>query len=193
MMKVAKKYGVTCETSNPSMALRAQLPVWYHVGRGEGRNSENSKSCKCLRDSHQVRTVSQCAEAARRTTDGDSEHRPNRECRCVPCRRDREVYACDNPHRCATAAAAILTKLTSKWSLARADNTDGLTLTPGRKRANESARIANDRILFNPSITTPEPLVEALRAFVPTSSRDQRPALRPKPPFQVRSEEVEIF
>ncbi|EIW54202.1 uncharacterized protein TRAVEDRAFT_133000, partial [Trametes versicolor FP-101664 SS1] len=192
-MKAAKKYGVACETTNPSAAIRAQLPVWYHVGRSEGRISENSKSCKCLRDAHQVRTVSQCAEVATRLDSEEHEHRPHRGCQCEHCRRDRDLYGCDNPHRCASAAALILSRLTSKWSLTREDNNDGLTLTPRRKRANETARIENDRILFDPTIATPEPLMEAMRVFVPNAPEDQRPALRPMPPFQVRREEVEIF
>ncbi|EIW58569.1 uncharacterized protein TRAVEDRAFT_106149, partial [Trametes versicolor FP-101664 SS1] len=57
MIKAAKKYGVWCQSSNPTLALCEQLPVWSHIGREAGRVSENSPSCRCLRDAHQLRTV----------------------------------------------------------------------------------------------------------------------------------------
>ncbi|EIW60551.1 RNase H, partial [Trametes versicolor FP-101664 SS1] len=192
-MKAAKKYNVRCDASNPTENLRAQLPVWSHIGRAPGRCAENSPGCRCLRNGHQVRTVEQCEAAAERLTKLDLNHIPRPCCPCNHCERDRSLYGCDNPHRCANAAARIVGRIVEKWNPRRRGNGDGLTLTSRRKRENVSARVANDRVLFDPSMSTDAPIAESLRVFVPTATVDVRPALRPSSRFQVLQEAVEVF
>ncbi|KAL1941465.1 hypothetical protein VTO73DRAFT_7282 [Trametes versicolor] len=193
MIKAAKKYGIRCETTNPSKDLREQLPVWSHIGRKAGRCNENSPACRCLRNNHQIRTVGQCAAAAQRLIDSSSAHVPRPTCACEDCELDRARYLCLNPHRCATAAKRIVGRLENKWDPRRAGNEDGLTLTKNRKRENNSARIANERILFDPTISTGVPIAESFRVFVPDTESDVQPAVRPVRPFQVTQEEIEVF
>lgn len=162
MIKAARKYGVRCVTANPTKNLREQLPVWSHVGRLPGCALENTPSCKCLRRNHQVRTVGQCLAMARRLRDDGSGHAARPSCECADCVSDRDVAGCDNPHRCATAAERVLAKLGEKWSVERDGNVDGLTLTSRRKRENVSARLAHERIVFNPSVSVDTPVAGAL-------------------------------
>ncbi|EIW54951.1 uncharacterized protein TRAVEDRAFT_79429, partial [Trametes versicolor FP-101664 SS1] len=166
MIQAAKKYGVRCETNNPSRALRRQMPAWYHLGRDPGRCNENTVASRCLRNAHRVRTVEQCERAADRVAAHDGSHVSRADCQCQDCAYDRAQYGCDNPHRCATAAAKLLGKLSEKWSLSRDENEDGLTLTPTRAGENRTARLAHERVLFNPSVSTDGPLAMALRVFV---------------------------
>ncbi|OJT01591.1 Transposon TX1 uncharacterized 149 kDa protein [Trametes pubescens] len=193
MIKAAKKYSVRCVANNPSRALRKQVPVWYHIGRNTGRCNENTEASRCLRNSHQVRTVDQCERVAARLTRDGTTHVSRAACPCPDCDTDRTRYQCINPHRCAATAARLLNRLSEKWNLARDENCDGLTLTTGRKRENKTARLANDRILFNPTVSTDEPIATAFRVFVPSSNGETTAALRPARPFQIGAEAVEVF
>ncbi|KAL1938552.1 hypothetical protein VTO73DRAFT_11575 [Trametes versicolor] len=58
---------------------------------------------------------------------------------------------------------------------------------------NRSARLAHDRILFDPSLSTGTPLATVFRVFSEAPLEDTRPALRHPRPFQVAAEEVEVF
>ncbi|EIW64976.1 RNase H, partial [Trametes versicolor FP-101664 SS1] len=193
MVKIAKKYGIKCETSNPTADLRESLPIWNHVGRNDERRVENSIGCKCLRNNHQVRTVGQCRAVAGRLSDDESGHVARHTCGCADCDLDRNLHLCDNPHRCATAAARLLGRINAKWNPSRPANEDGLTLTQTRKDENNAARIDHKRILFDPSISTGLPTAESLRAFVPACDRDERPALRLPRPYQVSAEDTEVY
>ncbi|EIW58568.1 uncharacterized protein TRAVEDRAFT_168163 [Trametes versicolor FP-101664 SS1] len=86
----------------------------------------------------------------------------------------------------------MISRIVSKWNPRRAGNEDGLSLTPRRKRGNHTARLANERICFDPSLSTDIPVAESLRVFVPGGPADPVPALRPAPPFQVQQEEVDV-
>ncbi|EIW64932.1 RNase H, partial [Trametes versicolor FP-101664 SS1] len=193
MIKAAKKYGVRCDSANPSIALRKQMPLWYHIGREASRVSENTESSRCLREAHRVRTVQQGEQAAARLSARDNAHVARASCECGDCDRDRSLYGCDNPHRCAATAAKILNRVGEKWKLVREENRDGLTLTPGRRRENDSARLSHDRVLFDPTLSTNAPLAEVFRVFVPPTAKDTRTALRLPRPFQLTAEAVEVF
>ncbi|OJT08743.1 Ribonuclease H1 [Trametes pubescens] len=193
MVMAAKRYNVKCEASNPTAALCAQLPVWNHIGRNSERGTENSPACKCLRDAHQVRTVGQCVAVAERLQQERGTHVPRSTCECDDCLGDRTLLGCENPHRCAVAAARLIGRLTEKWDPNREGNKDGLTLTTRRKRENGSARVANERILFDPSLATDTPVAESMRVFVPLASGDPKRALRHAARFQVEPEAVEVF
>ncbi|KAI0355196.1 RnaseH-domain-containing protein [Trametes cingulata] len=123
----------------------------------------------------------------------DGTHKPHASCPCYECDADRRVRCCDNPHRCATAAHRAISKLHVKWNPLRQSNLDGLTLTKSRKRKNAAARVDNGRILFDPSVTQDVPVSSVFRVFTSPDREPTRAALRPKRPFQVAEEAVEVF
>lgn len=193
MVKVAEKYGVRCEVRKPTKNLRNEFPIWYHVGIAAGRCTANSKSSKCLREHHKVLTVAQCHVAAQRLTTAGTAHRPTRSCDCPPCIFDREEQGCDNPHRCAEAARRAVERLYPKWRPTEGENKDGLTLTRRRMRNNLTARAADERILFDPSISQGTPLAMAFRVFVREEDRNETTATREVRPYEVQAEEIEVF
>lgn len=193
MVKVAEKYGVRCEVQNPSQRLRNELPIWYHIGRGNGRCTANSPACKCLRANHGVRTTEQCLMVAARLADPDVGHLPQGACPCTACEHDRSAYGCRNPHRCAIAAEKAVNDLKMMWLPTRPGNEDGLTLTRNRILQNRTARADHGRIAFDPSLANRTPLANVFRAFVKHQLPDKMPALRVPRPYQVDGAEVEVY
>ncbi|EIW62458.1 RNase H, partial [Trametes versicolor FP-101664 SS1] len=193
MVKAAEKYGARCAVRNPTTLLRQALPIWYHIGKTDGRCAANSAAAKCLRLNHGVITTAQCQTVASRVTREGSEHLARTSCECAECVEDRTVRSCANPHRCAAAAARLVEKLKDLWRPNRPANADGLTLTRRRIRQNQTARAAHDRIAFNPSVANGTPLATAFRVFVRGGETGTPPALRPPRPYQVQGEEVEVF
>ncbi|KAI0353110.1 hypothetical protein OH77DRAFT_1358796, partial [Trametes cingulata] len=191
MVKVAKKFGVRCSVSNPSHQLRNAIPIWYHKGWKEGRSVANTVAAKCLRERHLVSTTAQCAKVAARLKSAAYGHVARANCGCADCDSDRRVRCCNNPHRCATAALKLVDRLRPKWHPDRRANDDGLTLTRTRMDANRAARLENDRVTFDPTITQGLPLAETFRVFT-TGEDCVRPALRPRKRFQVAEEAVEV-
>ncbi|KAJ8454688.1 hypothetical protein ONZ51_g12889 [Trametes cubensis] len=192
MVKVAKKYKVVLDTPNPTETLKGVMPVWYHVAAEEGRDVSNTKSAKCLRKEHKVRTVAQCARMAGRITLPQTEHRNSAECPCMECVRDRVETNCDNPARCAAAAKKMVDKLVPKWKPDGDRIKDNLTLTKTRIEENEIVRAENGRILFNPTIAQGTPLNMAFRIFV-EGEAEVGAAIRTRRTFQVVQEETEVF
>ncbi|EIW57571.1 uncharacterized protein TRAVEDRAFT_126501, partial [Trametes versicolor FP-101664 SS1] len=193
MVKVAEKFGVKCEVRKPTTNLKSEFPIWYHIGVETGRCTANSKSSKCLREKHGVLTVAQCRETANRLETAASGHRAVSTCDCGACAVDRLERGCDNPHRCAEAARRALGRLEPKWRPEVGENGDGLTLTRRRKRMNQTAKAAKERILFDPSLTQGTPLAMAFRVFVRDTDRADGVATRVPRPYQVQNEEVEVF
>ncbi len=168
LVKAARKYNLRLEPANPSPDLRAQMPVWYHPGEGEGRSLANTLSAKCLRDNHGVTTVADCAQVANRASRSNgrvARHTASRTCRCRDCSVDRAERGCTDPSRCVSMAQKILARLGPLWQPVSDRPRDNLSLTPRRLAANVLARREHTRVLFNPSIVTKGPAVSALRIF----------------------------
>ncbi|KAI0355173.1 hypothetical protein OH77DRAFT_1480592, partial [Trametes cingulata] len=193
MVRAAEKYGVRCVAPNPTPALRNALPIWYHRGMNDGRSTANTAASKCLRERHQVTTTAQCARVAARLAEGQRGHAERPNCGCYDCDRDRRVFCCENPHRCATAARKLISRLTAKWHPERRGNNDGLTLTQSRLAENEVARVDNERITFDPSLAQGLPLAAVFRIFVAKGDEHERVALRRPRGFQVEEEAVEVY
>ncbi|KAI0644331.1 hypothetical protein C8Q79DRAFT_914155 [Trametes meyenii] len=87
----------------------------------------------------------------------------------------------------------MIDRIKPKWNPRRNGNTDGLTLTDGRKEANLVAREDKGRVVFDPSVTQEGPLKTAFRVFVRAEDRDQGLALRQQRRFEVLTEAVEVF
>ncbi|OJT08309.1 LINE-1 retrotransposable element ORF2 protein [Trametes pubescens] len=193
MIKVAKKFGVRCDVRVATRELKEVMPAWYHLGSEPGRSTANSVAAKCLRRAHGVCTVGECERVAARLRPENEEHEPRSDCECCECEMDRSEGECSNPHRCAVAAERLLDKLRPKWSLAQVEDTDGLSLTRSRKRANETARAEKGRIVFDPSLTQGAPLAAVFRVFTDISRDAGEIATRPPRPFGVLQEETEVY
>ncbi len=190
MMKAAVKYRVRVDAPNPSEVLKGCMPVWYHMGRTEGRSVANTIASKCLRDKHGVRTVLEAARVAERTY--NATHRLSPSCGCEACGTDRAETECENPSRCALAARKLVDNLQPLWKLDRARREDGLSLTRNRKNRNLELRMNDGRVIFNPTVSSAGSLAAILRLFVPTTGR-MSPARRPPRPFSIPQTDVEVF
>ncbi|OJT09202.1 LINE-1 retrotransposable element ORF2 protein [Trametes pubescens] len=193
MVVAAKKFGAKCDVRVASRELRNAMPVWYHLGAEGGRSTAKSAASKCLRDNHGVSNVAQCVAMATRLRPENTEHRPSQLCECAECDEDRKNAQCANPHRCACAAERLLDKLQPKWNPFQTYHADALTLTPGRKRANDSARAQKERVVFDPSVTQTVPLAAVFRVFTSALETGTVTAVRPPRPFDVVCEEVEVY
>ncbi len=190
MLKAARKYGVKVDAPNPSESLKQRMPVWYHLGKGDGRSVANTVASKCLREKHGVTTVLDSTRVARRTYLLD--HTAAGNCKCNECVNDRRHLGCTNPGRCALAARKMWENLEPIWRSADQGVGDGLTLTPNRKDQNVDGRAQFGRVLFDPSVTDDAQLAALFRVFVTSNNRNTA-ARRPPRPFAICAEEVEVF
>ncbi|KAJ7151847.1 hypothetical protein C8R43DRAFT_836132, partial [Mycena crocata] len=114
MVNVARKYGVSFDTHEPSREVRRMLPLWHHFGEDRTRSRiNNSIQCVCLREKHNAATVGDAERISARLA--DRRHRPDKRCRCLDCVDDRAFRKCENPHACAKMALAKLDGLQAKW------------------------------------------------------------------------------
>ncbi|KAJ7089040.1 hypothetical protein C8R43DRAFT_834860, partial [Mycena crocata] len=114
MMNVARKYGVTFDTHNPSQEVRRSLPLWHHFGEDRGkRQVNNTGPCECLQLKHGASKMGDAERISARLS--DARHRPHKDCTCLDCVDDRAFMKCKNPHTCAKMALTKLDSLQSKW------------------------------------------------------------------------------
>jgi hypothetical protein len=176
MLRIAKKYNVDLNRPLPSMALRKQMPVWFHKGQNPEMNPRNNgKWADCQRLTHNIRTVGEMEEYVTETQALRHSLRVN--CACNPCKTARSK-GCLNPAKCRQAAEKILDSLHLKWiPLAQED--------PGRLQLNEEQVLENgntwdrgDDIIFDPSIVSTSELTEEFRVFVDQQKVRPSPAAR---------------
>ncbi|KAJ7497834.1 hypothetical protein B0H11DRAFT_1715750 [Mycena galericulata] len=115
MIKVALKYGVRFETSDPTSELIKLLPLWHHFGEDTTKIQYNNKpQSKCLREKHNVLTVGDATDLIARLHEDD--HQADAECHCPPCIEDRVLRDCVDPHKCILAAVERLGLLQPIWN-----------------------------------------------------------------------------
>ncbi|KAI0656861.1 hypothetical protein C8Q70DRAFT_894013, partial [Cubamyces menziesii] len=193
MVKVAKKYNVGPDAPNPTQAVRALMPIWYHCAADGDSRGPNSKSGKCLRKKHGVRTVGQCMTLIEeRSQLAGNQHRRNANCECIPCTRDRIDRGCDNPARCTTAAEKLIRTIYPKWNPRREPQKDSLSITKSGRERNKLAQEENGRITFDPSVTQGTPLATIFRVFRKYDQVQQAATRLPRP-YQLDNQEIEIF
>ncbi|KAH9856134.1 hypothetical protein C2E23DRAFT_810216 [Lenzites betulinus] len=191
MIHVAKKYGVRPAATHPSDNLLKALPIWYHFALVQERTSANTRSNKCLRERHGVKTVADCLKMAERPED-ETAHRENKNCVCERCSREKEATGCENPSSCMKAARNILSKLQEKWRPGAGRNEDGLSLTRDQWEENARRMESKDTVIFDPSVTQDAPAANVFRAFVEATAADGPRATRPARPFQIVEEATDV-
>jgi len=153
MIKVAKDYNTNLAAVKTSACQRKQLPAWYHID--ERLSTIKSRPKKCLIGKHETLIVTDLinVSARIRNQNRSNEHTPNPFCCCHNCLIDQEK-GCYNPHKCAQKALTKVQRISPKWNPWGPENPlDGLSLTPTCKTNNLQAKVNNDKIIFNPSLT----------------------------------------
>lgn len=188
MLIVGKKFNVRMDTLKLPLALKRQLPIWYHIGAEQKLNSATMRPTSlCLRKNHGVRTVNDVLTVTKRQTDVYLDnggkirrHLARKNCACETCRKDR-LNGCENPSKCCLAAKELVKLLFPKYAPNMNPTADGLSLTPRRVQANRVAEESDGIITFDPSITDPEDISQTVRVFTtPRGEMSSRlPTLRP--------------
>ena len=193
MVTTAHKYRLRLDVLNPEEKLKEIMPVWYHIGNGEGRSTANSTASKCLREKHNVRTVLDAIRVVGTGRTRDPSHKARATCDCTACKADRDCLGCRYPHRCAETAATLLQKLKPLWKPDEARTSDGLSLTRRRKDRNVVARNAGERVIFDPSITESTPLTGAFRIFTGENEGQANPTRRKLRRYGLAGTDVEVY
>lgn len=196
MLRVGKQYHISFDALKLPESLKALLPAWYHFGIDKHlQKINNVGASKCLRKTHKVRTVGDLVNITRRERDTVQNHpHTNRlNCACTYCKHDRHVLGCESPNKCHIMAKRILHQLTGKWNPNETAPADGLTHTPNRIQLNETARLTDQQISFNPSVTAPGSLAQNFRIFTNPNARCSIPAYRKRTLVQIAEEEITVY
>ncbi|KIM56058.1 hypothetical protein SCLCIDRAFT_29957 [Scleroderma citrinum Foug A] len=167
---MAKAADLTFAPLKLSKHLKLQLPAWFHMGAPPCTYHKSRD--ECLKGVHGISKVKNLVKLCKCLFQDNSEHAPWHNCKCTSCKSDR-TKGCKDPHKCASAAEAIVIKLSLKFNLTTPTQKDGLTLTHQCHEKNARADVANgDELVFNPSVMTRTNLSECFRIFAsqPTST-----------------------
>ena len=195
MLRVSKKYNLTCNAIKVDSKIKKALPAWYHIGAKKSiKMMNNSISGKCLREKHMVKTIGdllKIKKRLRRSTNPD--HVALKTCTCIFCESDRRTRQCDNPDRCANAAAKIIRNMEKKWRVTSKQPKDGLSLTENRIKGNQEAKKENRQITFDPTTTLKEDVSRLFRVFSDPSIPTAKPGYRPLRGADVAEEETDTY
>ena len=184
IIKTAKAARLTFAPLRLSKQLKTQMPAWFHLGAPP--KAYHKLKDKCLKLHHKIGKVKNLRSLAKRLRPG-APHQVDRDCPCTDCERDK-TKGCENPHKCAVTAAALVVGLAQKLNPAVPRQTDGLSLTHRRLEKNARANPRRgDEIVFNPSVTTCTSVVDCFRIFttLPPSElpANHPPAHNAPPPY----------
>jgi len=177
MIKAAKDQNTNLAAVKIPAHLRKELPAWYHTD--EKLTTIRSRPEKCLIEKYETRLITDLINISARIRNQNvtNIHTPNPFCPCQDCATD-QAKGCYNPHECTQAALAKLQNLSPKWNPWGPENPiDGLSLTPSHKANNLQAKINNDEIVFNLSLTCSESLADIFRVLTNPNRLSTTPAL----------------
>ncbi|KAH9829847.1 uncharacterized protein C8Q71DRAFT_717677, partial [Rhodofomes roseus] len=181
-MKTAKKHNVSFAAIKLGPALKQALPIWYHLGAKKRlRMLNNTKISDCLRDKHGVSRVADLLRLSARPCYRGALLMSNDfvppSCDCADCMADT-MKGCKHPLGCCRAAANLMRQVKPKWNPGFEPTPDGLTLTQKRQDKNAEALEGEGDVIFDPSLTSGDLLMEAFRVFVDPKVHDEPPAMR---------------
>ncbi|KAG0691829.1 hypothetical protein DFH29DRAFT_818833 [Suillus ampliporus] len=107
LIKTARKHNVSFAPLKLSERLKNQMPAWYHLG-APPKMYHRTKD-KCLKDTHNVKSVKDLREIAEQLTNTNTHHNTAK-CTCYACIENR-LAGCKNPDKCAHTAKKILDNL----------------------------------------------------------------------------------
>ena len=196
MLRVGRSYQVSLSNLNTPGHIKTQMPAWYHLGSTrDPRGFSQSTAAKCLKNKHLTRTVGDLVKITKRLRHVNPQdiHQDLPDCPCSRCTHDRQD-GCHDPNKCCRAAQEAISRLHPKWRpFATSLNRDNLTHTPGRKKANEDARINKSEITFNPSVKLEGDINAYFRVFVDPEATCHDPALRPLQPANIQRQITTVY
>ncbi|TRM66514.1 hypothetical protein BD626DRAFT_451541 [Schizophyllum amplum] len=173
IMKAIKKNNIRFDPVNPTTELKEGMPFWHHLFvPKKTRPRYNTARCKCLRENHAVRTVSDAIRVAEDITHHDG-HSGTHACKCTACG-DARAIGCQSPQGCAGAALKILEKIPAKWD-PRIHFKADYELTDREKEKNKQAKTEGGAVIFDPQLKQESTLQECFRIFGYKNSQDVPP------------------
>ena len=185
ILKVAKTYNLTLDTTAFHPSLLRSAPIWFHVGATQALNRQNNHhDARCLRNHHKITSVGDVAALAERVLNDD--HRQSNFCQCPTCAHIRTTYDCLQPAKCIAFAKDLLLCLPAKWlpSENTASGAEGNTNGPNPQ---------GDSYVFQARLSTTTHLEDAFRVIRPDKTTHPLPAKRAAPanaPNPMRETEV---
>jgi ribonuclease HI len=114
MLKLARVFNVQVSTPNPSLEVKLDLPIWYHIHSAPStRRLYKTKHAKCLRKNHNIRLTRDVLSLINELND---DHIPAANCKCNACKNMRTTEKCPHPFKCLNLAATLLGKIDTKWN-----------------------------------------------------------------------------
>lgn len=163
MIRTARKHNVSLPPKKLEPATRMSMPIWHHTGLvGMKRLGYNSATGKCLRRSHDVKTVGDLLELVRATNCAINEaHRKRKNCKCVSCKEMRDK-GCKNPSKCSKRARKLLNSLSSEWNPLSLEDLNSGQVNEGLRRMTRG----KESTLFDKTIYPSTHLTDCIRVFV---------------------------
>lgn len=162
IIKTAKAARQTFAPLHLSKQLKTQMPAWFHLGAPP--KAYHKLKDKCLKLHHKIGKVNNLRSLAK-CLRPSAPHQADGNCPCTDCERDR-TKGCENPHKCAVTAAALVAGLAQTFNPAVPRQTDGLSLTHCHLEKNAWANPGcGDEIIFNPSVMTHTSLADCFHVF----------------------------
>ena len=183
MLNVARKLGTNLAAICLSTKVRMMLPAWYHPFTE--LHPMTSANSRCLLRKHKTTTVADLVKRAKKLNSmpcneiqGNVKHSPRPDCTCRSCTEDRRE-GCSIRHACTKEALTQIHKIALKYNpLQIGEQHDNLSLTPHRKSRNIFTRRNDAEVLFNPTITCKDSIVECFHIFTDESELTRIPARR---------------
>ncbi|TEB21313.1 hypothetical protein FA13DRAFT_1571736, partial [Coprinellus micaceus] len=175
MLKTARKYGVRVDPHEPTENLKAEMPLWHHVGWNKNRRRrDNGTRAKCLRSIHEIYTVADAMEFSQREHKKDRRAQTNTpnpeepstdedsgdETCCEMCHIEA-MKGCKDMRKCQAECTKILGGLRPLWRPSlqnHPDSEDPEIDNLGRQNTYDRARTESMTQMFRVFTTgTPEP------------------------------------
>ena len=186
MLKTAKTYNLTLDTTAFHPNLLTSAPIWFHSGATQALNRlNNHHDAKCLRRQHNIASVGDVALLVEQVLNDD--HRHSNYCCCPTCVHVRSTYDCMQPGKCITFANELLTCLPTKW-LPSGNIPDEAREYP----ANPAPQ--SESCVFRANLMEATHLENAFRIIRPDKTRHSLPARRAALPNSLHpSTETEVL
>jgi ribonuclease HI len=179
MAAAARKLRIRFDGRAISAKVKAELPLWFHVGtKDESQSQLNKPASRCLRKTHLVRTV---GDALLIASHSGTNHSNRKNCGCKECRIDRFQKGCKNPKLCVAQAQKLLNDLYVKWDPRVPEQDDDLLLSPEEdQQTQNNAGHKDSSVCFDPDVRI-HSLEEGLRILGERQAAPSREAARRLP------------
>jgi len=177
MLKVARTYNTNLAVVKVSAWIQRELPAWYHIDNTPERI--RSRVDKCLLNTHEIVTVTDLIKVSAHIRINPTDtYCPSPFCQCQDCSINQQK-GCYDPHKCANAALTKLHRISPKlYPLGPENPQDNLSLTPNHRANNMHAKLSNEEIIFDPSLTYNTSLTDMFWVFIDLALHLTLPAIR---------------